>query len=146
MRKSVKTGGGQRADYLRGHTQNGVRRHRSMLLNPRIDCLTLQILRDIDELLGSLSEIQDLYDIDVMELLGRACLFLKLLLCLRVETCDRDELQGNWFARAVISGLVSNRCAGSADFSRFPFVVGVDAVVAQESCVLHIRLCLGVRA
>src|SRR5260370_28922907 len=113
MRKPVKTGGGQRADYLRGHTQNGVRRHRSMLLNPRIDCLTLQILRDIDELLGFLSEIQDLYDIDLRDLLGRAGLFLKLLLCLRVGTCDRDELQANWFARPVISGLVSDRWSSS---------------------------------
>ena len=109
-----------------------------MLLNPRIDCLTLQILRDIDELLGFLSEIQDLYDIDVMELLGRACLLLKLLLCLRVETCDRDELQGNQFARAVISGLVNNRCAGSAQFSRCTIVVGGDAVVPKESCLFHI--------
>ena len=69
-----------------------------MCIHPSIECLTFQILRDIDELLGFLSEIQDLNDIDVMELLGCACLLLKLLLCLWVETCDRDELQGNWFA------------------------------------------------
>jgi len=77
-----------------------------MGVDPSVERLTFQILRDVDELLGFLSEIQDLYDIDVMELLGRACLLLKLLLCLRVETCDRDELQGNWFARAAIFGLV----------------------------------------
>ena len=33
-----------------------------------------------------------------MELLGRARLFLELLLYLRVDVCDRDELQRNWFA------------------------------------------------
>ena len=57
MREPVKTGGRQRAGYLRCHTQNGVRRHRPMLLNPRIDCLTLQIFRDIHELPGFFSEI-----------------------------------------------------------------------------------------
>jgi hypothetical protein len=85
-----------------------------------------------------LSEIQDLYDVDVMELLGRARLFLELLLYLRVDVCDRDELEGNWFARAAISGLVSNRCAGSPEFSRCSIVVGGDAVVPKESCVFHI--------
>src|SRR5437868_10700464 len=109
-----------------------------MGVDPCVECLTVQTLRDIDELIGFLSEIQDLYDIEVMELLGCACLLLKLLLCLRVETCDRDELQGNRFARAVICSLVSNRCAGSAEFSRCPIVVGGDAVVPKESCVFHI--------
>jgi len=57
MGKPVKTGGRQRADYLRCHTQNGVGRHRPVLLNPRVDSLTLQILRDIHELPGFFSEI-----------------------------------------------------------------------------------------
>src|SRR5437868_15482567 len=105
-----------------------------MGVDPCVECLTVQTLRDIDELIGFLSEIQDLYDINVVELLGRACLLLKLRLCLRVETCDRDELQGNWFARAVISSLISNCCAASAEFSRCPIAVGGDTVVLKESC------------
>src|SRR6266566_4233089 len=107
-----------------------------MLSDQRVECLTLQILREIDEMLGFPSEIQDLGDVDVMEMLSRACMFLELLQRLRVDACDRDELQENWVARAGIAGLVSNCCAGSAEFSRCPIVVDGEAIVPEESCAL----------
>ena len=104
------------------------------------------MLRDIDEMLGFFSEIQDLRDVDVMEMLSRACLLLELLQRLRVDACDRDELQGNCVARASISGLVSNCRAGPAELSRCLIVVDRDAVVSKESSAFHIvpwplRLC-----
>src|SRR5207244_333392 len=138
MRKPVKTGGRQRAGYLRCHTQDGFGRHRSMLLNPRLDCLTLQILRDIHELPGFFSEIKNLGDVDMMKLLGGACLFLELLLYLLVDVCDRDELQRNWFTGPIVYGLVSNRCAGSSEFIGRPVGADRDSVVFKESCVFHI--------
>ncbi len=81
-----------------------------------------------------------------MELLGRARLFLELLLYLRVDVCDRDELQRNWFAGPLVYGFVSNRRTGSPEFSGSPIAIDGDSVVLKESCVFHIVSWPAVRA
>src|SRR6266404_9223021 len=73
-----------------------------------------------------------------MELLGRARLFLELFLYLRVDVCDRDELQRNRLTRPLVYGFVSNRRAGSPEFPGSSIAIDGDAVVLKESCLFHI--------
>src|SRR5438552_7143188 len=75
-----------------------------------------------------------------MELLGRARLFLELFLYLRVDVCDRDELQRNRFTRPLVYSFVSNRRTGSPEFPGSSIAIDRDAVVLKESCLFHIVL------
>ncbi len=137
MRKSVKASGTQRADYLEGDSQNRIKPHRAVFCDPRVRRLALQIFRDEDEVIVFDSESIDFCDVDVIEQLGGTRLLHEPFPRHRIHARDRNELQGHWFTGSDVFGLVDNRAARSAEFSRETIAFRAEAVVLGKSCPFH---------
>src|SRR5207302_11310099 len=111
--------------------------HRRMRDNPGIRSFTLQIFGNKNDVLVLNPDVENLGNVDVIELLCRPCLLLKLFACCLVDAGERNDLQGYGLTRSVSNRFVGDHRAEPREFARRSIFSNTDAVMLGESCYSH---------
>src|SRR5438874_10525531 len=102
--------------------------------NPGIRSFTLQIFGNKNDALVLNPDVENLGNVNVIELLCRACLLLKLFASCLIDTGERNDLQSYGVTRAVIDRFVSDHGAEPRELTRRSIFSNTDAVMLGESC------------
>src|SRR5438477_11100510 len=105
--------------------------------NPGIRRFTLQIFSDKNDVLVLNPDVENLGNVDVIELLCRPRLLLKLFACCLVDAGERNDLQGYGVTRAVINGFVGDDRAEPDEFAGSSVFSNTDAVMLGEGRWSH---------
>src|SRR5438067_6317492 len=112
-----------------------------MMADPSCKRRALKVIRNVNEIFSLAAKVQNPNDVDVSQVVQRACPFLELALCRGLDARDGDDCQGNRLIRPFVYAFISNRTASAAEFNRSSVTICTATVMFQKYCALH-RLLL----
>ena len=137
MGQPMKSGSRRGPDNLKTDAQRCIRRHGSVVNQPRIGGFAGQVFGYETEIVVLYAGVEDSSNIDVIDLADGFGARFKFVAPGRIDRRQRQQLEHDRLVCLSIDRFVGDRCTGASCLLRFALRVAADSVPLKEKFAFH---------